>query len=243
MNADEEQRGLDDSNFPCNLCTAHKSEMRDLNCIEKGFEFNRTLALGHEVAEERRINVDEVTQDKLKEKSKGWNLEPMPTSEYARRSFDDLHCCTSWGRWAIRILIRLRASIFSETITADLKPLYETTKKILRDEIKRSQLGIDIHMDLKGREAQALFALKNKDIVEQLVPEEHSEEWSHFLSEARFALAIVCSPDPGKHFDLSKAEPKLKNFQTWLVEHWPSFNQPDYIHPHTHAHHTSTHQT
>ena len=67
--------------------------------------------------------------------------------------------------------------------------------------------------------------------MEKLVPEEYEEEWSHFLSEARYALAIVCSPDPAKHFDLPHAEPRLKRFQIWLVNTWPSFNQPDYVHP------------
>ena len=227
----DEQGGTGEGNYPCNLCTSKRSDMRDLQCIENGFEINRTCAQGHEVAEGRRVNVDKLTQDTLKEKAKGWKSVPMLSSEYVRRGFDDLHGCTSWGRWAIRIMIRLRAGIFSETITGDVKPLFETAKKILRDVIKRSRLGIDIHMDLKGREAQALFALKNKDIVEKLVPEEYEEEWSHFLSEARYALAIVCSPDPAKHFDLPHAEPRLKRFQIWLVNTWPSFNQPDYVHP------------
>ena len=117
-----------------------------------------------------------------------------------------------------------------KVITADLKPLYDTHKKILRDLLMRS-IGVDIHMDLKGREAQALFALKNRELVEKLVPEEHLEDWRHFLTEARFALAIVCSTDPKKHFDLQMAEPRMKSFQVWLVETWPFFLQPDYVHP------------
>ena len=84
-------------------------------------------------------------------------------------------------------MIRLRAGIFSLTITANI---------IIRDVIKRSRLGIDIHMDLKEREAQVIFALKNKEIVEIIVPDEYEEDMSCFRSEARYALAIVCSPDP-----------------------------------------------
>ena len=161
-----------------------------------------------------------MTQEKLKEKSKGWKSVPILSSEYVRRGFDDLHNCTSWGRWFIKIAVRLRAGIFSETITSELRPLFDTNKKILRDRLLRS-LGIDIHMDLKGREAQALFALKNKKMVEKLVPEEHLEDWCHFLNESRFALAIVCSTDPKAQFDLTAAEPRLKRFQIWIVSSWP----------------------
>ena len=226
----DEQGGTGEGNYPCNLCTATKEEIRSIDCIKKGFELNRTCAKGHEAAEARRVNVDKETQEKIKEQSKGWKSVPMLSSEYVRRGFDDLHDCTSWGRWLVKIAIRFRAGIFSETITADLKPLFDTTKKVLRDVLMRS-LGIDIHMDLKGREAQALFALKNRNIVEKIVPEDYEEEWCHFLSEARFALAIVCSPDPAKYFDLVSAEPRLKSFQIWMVCTWPSFMQSQYVHP------------
>ena len=60
----------------------------------------------------------------------------------------------------------------------------------------------------------------------RLVPEGHQEDWEHFLSEARFALGIVCHADPGSQFDLPSAEPRLKRFQIWLIETWPSFIQP-----------------
>ena len=45
----------------------------------------------------------------------------------------------------------------TEKVSGELKPLYETAKKILRDEMLRT-LGIDVHMDLKGRDAHAIFA-------------------------------------------------------------------------------------
>ena len=226
----DEQGGTGEGNFPCNLCTSSKAEIMSIKCIDQGFALNRTCADGHAAAESRRVNIDKATQDRIKEQSKGWKAVPMLSSEYVRNGFDDLHDCTSWGRWLVKIAIRFRAGIFSERITADLKPLFDTAKKHLRDFLLRS-LGIDIHMDLKGREAQALFALKNRLIVEKLVPEKYEEEWCHFLSEARFALAIVCSPDPAQHFELNNAEPRLKSFQLWLRKTWPSFIQPDYVHP------------
>ena len=154
----------------------------------------------------------------------------MLSSEYVRRGFDDLHDFTSWGRWAVKLLVRLRAGLFAEKIDASIKPLYDTAKKRLRDELMRL-IGIDIHLDLKGREAQAIFALKNHDKVMSLIPEQHTDDWCHFLTEARFALAIVCHPDPASQFDLPSAEPRLTRFQVWLVETWPNFHQPDYVHP------------
>ena len=226
----DEQGGTGEGNFPCNLCTSSKEEIRRITCIEEGFDLNRTCSVGHEAAELRRINVDRETQEKLKRQSKGWKSVPILSSEYVRRGFDDLHDCTSWGRWLVKIIVRFRAGLFSETITNELKPLFDTAKKYLRDILLRS-LGIDIHMDLKGREAQALFALKNSDVVENLVPKAYKEEFGHFLTEARFALAIVCSPDPAKDFDLKNAEPKLKRFQLWLINTWPTFIQPEYVHP------------
>ena len=221
----DKQGGTGEGNFPCNLCTASKEEIRSIESIKQGFKLNRTYAKGVEVAEHRRINVDKVTQDTLKSKSKGWKAVPMLTSEYVRRGMDNLHDCTNWGRYCIRILVRLRAGIWSEKVQGELKPLYETAKKVLRDEILRT-LGIDIHMDLKGREAQALFALKNHEKVLILVPQEFQEDWGHFLSETRFALSIVCHPDPASEFDLPSAEPRLKRFQLWIVNTWPTYIYP-----------------
>ena len=226
----DEQGGLGETNFPCHMCTASKEEIRDIAVIQKGFPIDRTVAKGAEIVENRRVNVDGLSQDVLKQRSKGWKSAPILTSEYIRRGFDDLHDCTSWGRWAIRIMVRLRAGIFSEIIDESLKPLFDTAKKVLRDEILRT-LGIDIHLDLKGREAQQLFALRNHEKVLSFVPDEHAEDWLHFLEEARFALAIVCHPDPASQLDLKNAEPRLKRFQIWLVETWNTFKQPEYVHP------------
>ena len=92
----------------------------------------------------------------------------------------DLHDCTSWGRYAVRIMVKLRAGIWAEKVSGELKPLYETAKKILRDEMLRT-LGIDIHMDLKGRDAQGIFALKNHEKVLCLVPQDFQDDWCHFF--------------------------------------------------------------
>ena len=73
--------------------------------------------------------MDKATQSSLKDLSKGWKAVPMLTSEYVRRGMDDLHDCTSWGRFALRIMIKLRAGIWAEKVEGALKPLYETTKK------------------------------------------------------------------------------------------------------------------
>ena len=116
----DEQGGTGEGNFPCNLCTSTKEQIRDTNYIKKGFAINRTCAEGHIAAETRRVNIDKMSQDKLKRKSKGWKSAPILSAEYVRRGFDDLHGCTSWGRWLVKIAIRLKAGIFSETITADL---------------------------------------------------------------------------------------------------------------------------
>ena len=89
---------------------------------------DRTYSDGIKLAEERRINIDQETQDSLKKKTKGWKSIPILTSEYVRRGIDNLHDCTSWGRYAIRIIVRLRAGIWSEQITCHLKCLFDTEK-------------------------------------------------------------------------------------------------------------------
>ena len=71
-------------------------------------------------------------------------------------------------------------------------------------------------MDLKGREAQAFFALKN-----QLVPEEHEEECFNLLPETLFALDIFCSTEPTRYFDLASTELRKKRLQIFA----------DYVHP------------
>ena len=71
----------------------------------------------------------------------------------------DLHDTTSWGRYAIKIMVRLRAGIWSETVSGELKSLFDTAKKILRDEIL-SYIGIDIHMDLKEERASSIVLLE-----------------------------------------------------------------------------------
>ena len=130
----------------------------------------------------------------------------------------DLHDTTSWVRNAIKIMVRLRAGIWSETVAGELKSLFDTAKKLLRDEIF-SSIGIDIHMDSPWSMMRKLSPWFLRGINR------------HFLSEAKFALSIVCHPDPSSEFDLPSAEPRLKRFQIWLVEIRPSFIQPDYVHP------------
>ena len=134
----DEQGGLGETNFPCHICTASKEQIRNLQHVEAGFPIDRTYAKGVEKAEHRRINVDKVTQDALKKRSQGWKDVPMLSSEYVRRGFDDLHDCTSWGRWAIKLMVRLRAGLFGEKIDASVQPLFDTAKKVLRDELMRS---------------------------------------------------------------------------------------------------------
>jgi hypothetical protein len=66
---------------------------------------------------------------------------------------------------------------------ASLKPLLDTAKNILSDDILRS-IGLDIHLDLKGREAHTLFALRNHANVLSFVPKQHEDDWNHFLTDA-----------------------------------------------------------
>ena len=67
--------------FPYNLSTASKEENRSVQFIKYGFKLDRTCSAEVEVAEHRRVNVDKVTQDSLKTKSKGWKAVPMLSSE------------------------------------------------------------------------------------------------------------------------------------------------------------------
>ena len=49
----DEQGGLGEGNYPCNLCTASKEEIRSLKHIKEGFKLNRTYAQGVEAAEQK----------------------------------------------------------------------------------------------------------------------------------------------------------------------------------------------
>ena len=49
----DEQGGTGERNYPCNLCTSLKEEIRDITHISKGFELNRTCEEGKLVSEFR----------------------------------------------------------------------------------------------------------------------------------------------------------------------------------------------
>jgi len=73
----DEQGGTGERNYLCNLCTSLKEEIRDITDISQGFELNRICEEGKLVSEFRRVNIDKMTQEKLKEKQR---LEICPNS-------------------------------------------------------------------------------------------------------------------------------------------------------------------
>ena len=65
----DEQGGTGERNFPCNLCTSSKEDIRDVAQIEHGFDLNRTCEERKLVSEFQRITADKMTQEKLKKES------------------------------------------------------------------------------------------------------------------------------------------------------------------------------
>ena len=124
----DEQGGLGNSTYPCLMCTYSKDDHRDKHLVMKGFPIDRTYKDGVTEGERMRVNADLSSRGELVERTRGWKSIPLLTSEYARRGFDDLHSCESWGRWVIKIMIRLAAAINCWNIDGSLKLLYETTK-------------------------------------------------------------------------------------------------------------------
>ena len=225
----DEQGGLGDTNYPCLLCTFSKDDHRDISKVKEGFPINRTYTEGVLEGERRRVNADSETQASLKQKSKGWTTIPILTSEYARRGFDDLHSGESWGRWFIGILIRSLAGIECWNIDQTLRPLFETTKQIVRDALLAS-VGIDIGKDLTGGETQKIFMKVNHQKIVQLLPEEKQENFSHLLKETTFFFGVMCHPDPASVFSLKEVEQKLMALQIFIIQTYPNYDQTQYVH-------------
>ena len=162
-------------------------------------------------------------------KTKGWKTVPLLTSEYAQRGFDDLHSCESWGRFLIQIMIRLCGNINCWAIDQSLKTLYETTKQSITVKILKF-IGVDISMDITGGGAQKFFLKQNHDKIVSIVPDSCHQDFAHFLSEATFFLGVMCHPDPKSVFDLEEVEHRLKAFQVFIIETFPNFDQPPYVH-------------
>ena len=221
----DEQGGLGNSTYPCLLCTFSKDDHRDRNLVSEGFPINRTYAKGVTEGERMRVNADLSSRSELLEKTQGWKGIPLLTSEYARRGFDDLHSCESWGRWIVKIMIRLVGGINCWKIEGLLKPLYETNKQVVREEVMKL-IGVDIGKDITGGQAQKFFIKKNHDKIVGIVPTEHQENFSHFLKESTFYHGVMCHPDPGSVFNLEEVEKRFKSFQIFIISTYPNFDQP-----------------
>ena len=137
---------MGNSTYTCLLCTFSKEEHRDKHMVMKGFPIDRTYKDGVTEGERMRVNADLSSHGELVERTKGWKNIPLLTSEYARRGFDDLHSSESWGRWVIKIMIRLAAAINCWNIDGSLKTLYETTKQAIREKVLRL-IWVDIGKD------------------------------------------------------------------------------------------------
>ena len=175
---------------------------------EKFIEFRDGVTEG----ERMRVNADLSSRGELVERTRGWKSIPLLTSEYARRGFDDLHSCESWGRWVIKIMIRLAAAINCWNIDGSLKILYETTKQAIRDKVLRL-IGVDIGKDITGGQAQKFFLKNNHDKIVSIVPDGCKEDFAHFLVEATFYHGVMFHSDPSSVFNLDQVNIRFKKFQ------------------------------
>ena len=126
-------------------------------------------------------------------------------------------------------MIKLSAAINCWDIDASLKPLFETTKQTIREKLIRL-IGVDIGKDITGGQAQKFFLKNNHDKIVSIVPVDCKGDFAHFLKEATFFQGVVCHSNPSSVFNLDEVDIRFKSFQVFIIDTYPNFDQPPYVH-------------
>ena len=224
-----DQSGLGDRNFGCHLCKTERSKWFEKESILKGFPMDRTLASTIEEAERRRVNPDQSTQANLKLKSKGVTHAPIYQAEHVRHLVEPLHNSLSFGRALIDLLVRFNGDIFSPTIEADVRPLYDATKSDLKNRFLEV-FGFNPFVNLVGPEVSTMFKVESHQKLVSLVPDVHHQVFEHWLNETRFYLGFIFHLDPHTTFDLPQVQTRFEAMLIFFAEEMPWWVPPDYFH-------------
>ena len=224
-----EQSNLGERNYGCHLCTSPRASWFKKEAILAGYPLNRNLAESVIEAERRRINPDAESQLSLKEKSKGVTHTPIYQAEHVRHLVEPLHNSLSFGRALVDLLVRFNSDIFSATIEASVKPVYESSKNEIKN-MMLEKFGFSPFMGLTGVQVSVLFKNQNHEKLLSLVPEVHQEVMEHWINETRFYLGFIFHLNPHDTFNLDEVETRFECLLLFIAEKMAWWSPPDYFH-------------
>ena len=145
-----EDSGLGLSNFPCTLCEANKSEIRDPENIRQGFPISRTYESLHQAGHLARLNPNKLSRAQLGEKLKGSKAIPLTlgNASMVNNAFEALHFKLSIARWLVKIIGRVNAKIFVWAIDQSLKPSFQPFEDHLLNQMTKV-LGIQRRLQIQ----------------------------------------------------------------------------------------------
>ena len=190
---------------------------------------DRTLSSTVEEAERRRVNPDRDTQSNLKVASKGVTHAPIYQAEHVRHLVEPLHNGLSFGRALTDLLVRFNGDIFSTTIEADVKPLYDATKSTLKNSFLEV-FGFNPFDNLIGTQVAVMLKVDHHEKLMSLVPEIHKEIFQHWVNETRFYLGFIFHLDPHATFDLAQVKTRFEAMLIFFAEEMAWWVPPDYFH-------------
>ena len=146
----EEETGMGLSNFPCTLCEASKSDIRDPVNITRGFPVTRTLTGLHRTGHLARINPDGLNRTQLGELLKGSKAVPLTLGEapMIHNSYESLHFKLSMARWLKNILVRVNSKIYVWNLDQALKQICRPHEDLLDNQMTMV-LGLQKRLQLQ----------------------------------------------------------------------------------------------
>ena len=127
------------------------------------------------------------------------------------------------------LLIRYNCDIFSRTVEASVKPLYDATENSLKEDFLKN-FGFSPFSNLTGTEVATLFRLDNHEKLLSMIPDVHKAVFEHWLSESRFFLGFTFHMDPHEAFDLDQIQTRFETLLTFVAEQMAWWSPPDYFH-------------
>lgn len=232
MKLQQEEDGLGLSSFPCILCDADKSDIRDPDKIRRGFPINRSTEGLHQAGHMARVNPDGLNREQLGARLKGSKAVPLTRSgqQTARNSFESLHFKLSMARWVKNIFARVNAGLNIWSIDQKLRPTYQPHEEHLLNQMTRV-LGIQRRLQIQGNEANKILDPRNiEDVLSLITNTDHLTSMKFLLTEVSYFNLVIQSLNPKEHHSMAEFSQRAKAFQLFLLEKYNWIIWPSYLH-------------
>ena len=220
MKMQQEEDGLGLSSFPCMLCDADRSEMRDPDKIRKGFLMNRSTVGLHQAGHLARVNPDNLNRVQLGAVLKGSKSVPLTEGdqETARNSFESLHFKLSLARWIKNIFVRVNAGLNIWPIDQKLKQTLQPHEEHFTVQMCKV-LGIQRRLQIQGNEASRILAPENiEDVLSLLTNTDHLTNMRFLLTEVSYFNMVIQSLKPKEQHSIAEFDQRAKAFQCFLLD-------------------------